>query len=521
MRKIFYFIFLCTSSLAAQNLPPVISNVEINLIPDGPQKFLILSYDLEDAENDSIEISFRAGEQNGVLFNFDTENATGDVGPGILPGQGKQIIWDYSAYAHSAWGFRLQLVANDFQPVNLPYILSQVDSSRIYGDLVFLEGIRHRASGLAHLQETKSFIQAHFEENGLETYLQSFPYLGYTADNIIGRTAGTESEETVYILGAHFDTWVSAPGADDNASGVAGMLEAVRILSDYGFKKSIRFIGFDLEEQELNGSLKYVQNGIQQGESVLGMIDFEMIGYYTEVPNTQTMPAGFNLLFPQAYAQLTADEFRGNFITNVGGGISSGLAAAYEQAAQQYVPALKVLTLQPSILIPDLARSDHASFWSKNIPAIMLTDGANFRNPHYHTEGDTLGTLNLTFMYKTIQAAIATLAELAEIQHVGIWQDNIANIFSSSTETTACEWLVSPNPAERFLEIKWKDCQSGEVSLAFVDTNGRVLRQSTISPAGQQSHSFTFDLAGLEQGIYFLLLRGKDGISGAQKIVLH
>lgn len=517
MHKILYLLFLLNSlSLFAQNQPPVISNVQV-AISGG--NILNLTYDLEDAESDPVEITFRATEKGGLDFNFNTSNATGDVGTGILPGQGKQLTWDFSAYATAQPEFRLQLVAADFQPLDLPALLAQVDSTRLFGDLAFLEGIRHRTAGPVHLQEVKDFIKFHFEDNGLETELQAFTFGSYQAHNIIGRLIGTENEATVYILGGHFDSVSNSPGADDNASAVAGMLEAMRILSNYGFRKSIRFIGFDLEEVQLNGSMKYVETGIKPGETVAGMIDFEMIGYYTEVPNTQTTPTGFNLLFPDAWAKLTADQFRGNFITNVGGGFSSALATAYENAATQYVPDLKVITLQPSFFVPDLSRSDHASFWLKGIPAIMLTDGAEFRNSNYHTPNDTLGSLNFTFMHNVVQAAIATLADLAEIQHVGTWWAD-TEFFTPTSEATGCEWLVSPNPSGRFLKISWANCQTDDLAFELMDLTGRLVQQAKIAHT-VADNSFTFDLSQMERGIYFLRMNRPDGSFSTQKIVLQ
>ncbi len=509
-------VLFCSGLLLAQNQPPVISNVQVSISQDN---ILQLIYDLEDAENDPVEVSFRATKKNGWSFDFNTSNATGDIGAGILPGAGKQITWDCSDYAAAASDFRLQLVAADNQPFDLSAILAEVDSSRLYGDLTFLEGTRHRTADPAHLQATKDFIHQHFEARNLDIITQEYTFGNYQASNITGRIIGTENESAIYILGSHFDCVKEGPGADDNASGVAGMLEAMRILSKYGFKKSIRFIGFDLEEEQLNGSMKYTQSGLHPEETVAGMLDFEMIGYYTEVPNTQAMPTGFNLLFPEANSKLEADQFRGNFITNVGGGFSSELAEAFENAAAQHVPGLKVITLQPSFFVPDLSRSDHASFWLKNIPAIMLTDGAEFRNHNYHTANDTLGSLNFTFMHNVVQAAIATLADLAELQHVGTWWRD-TDFISATEEATGCEWSVSPNPAHQFLQINWNDCFSDGVQAELTDLTGRVRLSAKTSLTGADQ-ALVLDLSEVGKGLYFLRIMEKDGRQSVRKVFVY
>ena len=95
-----------------------------------------------------------------------------------------------------------------------------------------------------------------------------------------------------------------APGADDNGTAIAGMLEAMRILSGFSFRNSLRFIGFDLEEPGLKGSIRYVSSSIPDYEEIGGVLNMEMIGYTCEEPNCQTVPFGFNLLFPEAYDSL-------------------------------------------------------------------------------------------------------------------------------------------------------------------------------------------------------------------------
>jgi hypothetical protein len=498
------YLVMC-NVIFAQNQQPVLSNVQLQL--SGNNTFLI-NYDLADVESDPVSVSLRAGTFGATALDYDTDNATGDVGSAILPGTGKQISWDFSAYAASAMNdFRIMLVADDGQPIDIQSLVDLVDSTRLIDDLTFIEGVRHRAAGSVHLQETKDFIFLQFLNQGLEAYLQPFAYGGYDAHNIIGRHPATGTSGDTYILGGHFDTVSDSPGADDNGSAVAGMLEAMRILSKYPTKKAIKFIGFDLEEANLIGSSRYVSNGIPNGEVIAGMVDFEMIGYYSESPNSQTFPPGFNLLFPDAYNAVASQEFKGNFITNVGRvGNSSSLMQAYQNAAATYVPALRSIAVEsPSVWPPDLGRSDHAPFWVANRPAIMLTDGANFRNPHYHTPGDMVGTLNFTFMANAVKATVALLAQLAEVQHADVWWKD-TDFFTKTKEEQNCNLKISPNPVQDLLLFDWSDCPYSVNQLTLLDSMGRTVM--TVDTIGSQHQ---LNLGQIASGIYFLKIKSGQG----------
>ena len=516
---LFFLCFLLITCAIGQNQLPVISNVEVSL---GTGNVMTILFDLEDAENDPLEITFRATEKGGQVFDFETSNATGDVGDGIMPGSGKSIEWDYSAHATGMADFRLMLIAADGQPVDIQALVEEVDSTRLMTDLDVLEGVRHRTTGSALLEDTKEFIQFQFMENGLETYQQEFFYSGYQAANIIGRKAGTESESALYILDGHFDTVNNSPGADDNGSAVAGVLEALRVLAPYGFKKSIKFIGFDLEEEGLVGSIRYVQDGILPNETIEGVLNLEMIGYYSESPNSQEVPLGFEMLYPDVYDALVADEFRGNFVNSVGDFGSAALLTAFNDAAATYVPDLKVLPLEAPIgwqvIVPDLGRSDHAPFWLAEHPALMLTDGANFRNDNYHSPNDKIETLNFTFMHNVTKAAVATLAELAEIQHATTWWVD-TEFVTPTSEVKNCAFTISPNPVHDFLQISWPTCQTGQLNIKLMDIHGKVVRQY-LNRNGSSIQQQMVDVRELERGIYFLKIQGRKG-EKVERVIVH
>ncbi len=383
--------------LSAQNQRPLLSNVTAS--PDWSAHTLTLHYDLSDAESDAVEISVAISNTGGDTYSLSVP-ISGDVNFPVMPGANKTIICDLTTLASVAGPFTVRIVADDRQPFDLQALVNTVDSNRLRNDLTFVQGIRHRTTGVAHLAEVQDSLRQTFANAGFFAGEQTFNYAGYTGRNLFGTLRGTVAGDQVVIVDAHYDSVPNGPGADDNGSGTVAVMEIARLLGKYPSKKTLRCIGFDLEEAGLIGSLRYVQTGIPAGENVLGVFNFEMIGYYTTQPNTQQVPVGFNQLFPAAYSEISANQFRGDFLINVGNSESGALGTTFANAATQYVPGLKVISIYPpgnSELAPDLRRSDHARFWDANIQALMLTDGANFRNTDYHTPQDTLGKLDFNF----------------------------------------------------------------------------------------------------------------------------
>ena len=499
----------------AQNQTPEITNLAASAnLAEG---ILTIQYDLVDIEDDLVEVFLEVSDNDGNTFLIDTENATGDIGFPVTPGTGKEISWIYVGRIDSPGDYVVKLVADDRFQIDIQELVDQVDSNRLRTDLEYLCGIRHRTAGLAHLQEVQDTLEQLFLENQLQTNRQGFPFGAYQGQNIIGRLQGTVAEDTVYIVDAHYDTVNNSPGADDNASGLAGVMEAVRILSNYNFKKSIKFIGFDLEEDGLVGSNWYVNlAGPPDYETNVGAYNFEMIGYFDTTANSQTLPPGFELLFPAANQALIEDQFRGNFITNVGISSFADFAATFDNAAATYVPGLKVLTLvAPDALVPpDLARSDHARFWEAGLPAIMLTDGANFRNINYHTPEDEFNSLNYTFMSQVIQATIAAVAESAEIQHSSTAETTVS-ITTSVSNTLDCNLRLISNTGEETLQIQLEHCTQKPELVQLFSVNGQLLRQYNVV----QEERISLSTIGLPDGLYLLKLIGEKG-QLVRKVVL-
>jgi len=454
MTSLLLILLVCSAGITfAQNQAPQITNYNLSVAGS----VLTIQYDLFDLENDEVFISFHVKNNEEITYSINTSNATGDLN-WITPGTGKSIEWDFSDELPYSGDYTIKLVAEDTIEIDIQSIVNQVDSNNLKSDLEFIEGIRHRNTGPVHLQETRDFIEQRFTDYGLNVAIQDFDFGTYTGKNYIGTKTGTTDDEYIYICDAHYDSQTNTPGADDNGSGVVGFLEAARILSNYNFKKTIKFIGFDLEEAYLIGSTAYVEENISQEEQIAGVLNFEMIGYFSEEPNTQSLPAGFNLLFPVQYAEIENNSFRGDFIGNFGVVNQNDWEMAYDNAAETYVPELKVITfIAPEnweTVAPDLGRSDHGPFWQAGHPAVMLTGTAEFRNPNYHLPGDTIGTLNFAFMSNVVKAAVATLAEEAEIHNSSFVEESINITLTSISENRSLKNLQAfPNPTNGILNI--------------------------------------------------------------------
>src|SRR6476661_3902798 len=171
------------------------------------------------------------------------------------------------------------------------------------------------------------------------------------------------------VIGAHYDTVPGSPGADDNATGVAVLLELARDIASAPLKYPVQLVAFDMEEYGCLGSSHHAAKYKQQQESIRLMISLEMLGYCNHNPNSQSYPAGLKYFYPNS----------GNFR-------KSGQRCEWLPVPNR------------GLIVPDTRRSDHVPFWDNGYPAIMVTDTANMRNPHYHRGSDRIETLDLDFL---------------------------------------------------------------------------------------------------------------------------
>jgi Peptidase family M28 len=243
------------------------------------------------------------------------------------------------------------------------------------------------------------------------------PYRGLAGVNLVARRPASPVGPAI-VVGAHLDTVRNSPGADDNASGVAVVLEVARLLATLPEPPAVVLAVFDLEELGLVGASAVARKLAGEG-AVAGMIGLESVGYFSSEPGSQRLPAGARLAFPGPASAIAAADGRGDF-TLVVHRRSSGAAAATWEAAAAYAGHRAILLRDPrrdgvagtlsTVLTPQtvhLSRSDHAAFWRRGVPAMMLTDTASFRNPAYHRAGDLPETLDYR---RLAEVAVATAA---------------------------------------------------------------------------------------------------------------
>ena len=518
----------CFSQIFAQNQVPQLKNLTASI--DAGTKKYTLHFDVSDAENDSLRLVLGLSSDGGQQFDLSNLPMTGDVGFPIFSKNGAKIEVDLSSLPDPLpTNLTARLSAIDGQPIDFQSLVNEVDSIRLRDGLDFIEGKRHRTSSAAHLQEVRDSLKNFLGGQCFAVRDQPFTaFNNYTAHNIAGRHAGFLAPKKTVIVDAHYDTVSNSPGADDNGSGVVGTVEIARILGRFPMENTLQFSFFDLEESGLLGSAAYNanSNGVEPGEEILGAFNYEMIGFYSDVANSQTVPTGFNLIFPGPYSQLQANNFKGNFITNISNDISAGIETAFTAAATSYVPDLKVVTVHipgnwQNAIYADLLRSDHVSFWQKNRPSIQLTDGANFRNMCYHTACDSAEMkLNFTFMANVVKATLAASAKMAGIKH-GSWKAidcPFPTPVGVKNAPESCTWLVYPNPASREIFLKTSDCPAKNISVEILDNTGKTVRKALFAaPFNNLEH---ISLVDLPAGNYFAKMNDGQNIH-TEKIVIH
>ena len=261
------------------------------------------------------------------------------------------------------------------------------------------------------IRQAEQYIRTFLEKQEIPFELQGYDYEGNRYNNIVVTLeGGTRREETI-VIGAHYDTTFGTPGADDNASAVAVLLELCRALKDYRPERTLRLIFFVLEEPPAfmtpaMGSYVYATQARDRGENVVGMISLEMVGYFNDAEGSQAFPVpGMHWLFPD----------RGNFVGVVGNVASRDLtlAVAESMKAGSELPIEHLVALP---FVPGIGLSDHGSFWKMGFRAVMVTDTAFYRNPNYHGKNDTIGTLRFDKMSQLVRGLVHVVEYLTKVK---------------------------------------------------------------------------------------------------------
>lgn len=247
------------------------------------------------------------------------------------------------------------------------------------------------------LAPVAEYIETQFAPYTSNLSDQAYAVEGATVRNVMARFGGETGARIV--VGAHYDTAGPYPGADDNASGVAGLLELARLLDGTELPCPVELVGYPLEEPPYfytsrMGSAVHARALQQQGVGVRAMFALEMIGYFTDEPNSQSFP----LFFLRPFYPST-----GNFIAVVGkwGWGQVDLVRTVQEGMQGATP-LPVHSINAPRIVPGIAFSDHLNYWYAGYDAVMITDTAFYRNPHYHAPSDTPDTLDYRRMAQVV-----------------------------------------------------------------------------------------------------------------------
>ena len=258
------------------------------------------------------------------------------------------------------------------------------------------------------LQQAARYIATTLQGLGLPVREEGYRVQGKDAYNIEVELKGTAHPEEVVVIGAHYDSVFGSPGANDNGSGVAALLELVRLLKESRPARTVRFVAFVNEEPPWfqtgqMGSMVYVRRAKQRKEKIVAMLSLETIGCYSDLPKSQHYPAPFSLFYPDT----------GNFIAFVADFGSRSLLHRAIGTFRKTTPFPSEGLAAPRG-IQGVGWSDHWSFWQEGYPALMITDTALFRYPHYHEPEDTPEKLDYERMARVVEGVKQVVAELAE-----------------------------------------------------------------------------------------------------------
>lgn len=258
------------------------------------------------------------------------------------------------------------------------------------------------------IKKTEMYITNYFKNIGLQVQQQQYKYDNYDIANIIAGSQENLLSSKYYVIGAHYDSVPETYGADDNASGIAVLLELARYTTQKKISLPIRFVAFTAEEPPTfgtrhQGSKVFVKSVKEKKDEILGAIILEMVGYTS---NEQTYPMVLKLMgYPS----------KGNFIGIVGNRKSKKFGQSIFQSFKKnaQLPVETLFVPFNGWILTDTRLSDHSPFWDAGLPAVMITDTAFFRNPNYHTPQDTFDTLDYLFMAELVKSLLVTLKELS------------------------------------------------------------------------------------------------------------
>jgi Zn-dependent M28 family amino/carboxypeptidase len=253
----------------------------------------------------------------------------------------------------------------------------------------------------AGLQEAEAFITATFRESGYDVRRQAYDVAGRLCANLEAERPGRSAHDSVIVIGAHYDSVPGSPGANDNASVVAALQQPAR---------TIRFVAFVNEEPpyfqtDRMGSWRYAGRSRQRGDRIAWMMSLETLGYYSDAPQSQQYPFPLNLLYPST----------GNFVAFVTNRDHARLLADLVGSFRRHARVPSEGAAVPAVL-PGVGWSDHWSFWEQGYPAVMVTDTALYRDPHYHSADDRPEHIDYARLALVVDGLARVIAEQAGLE---------------------------------------------------------------------------------------------------------
>jgi hypothetical protein len=350
-----------------------------------------------------------------------------------------------------------QEAVRDSRAVNptISEMVGKVNKTRIESHMQTLQNFVTRDASTNGCKKAGDFIFNTLTGYGLDVDEDSFNFEGYSSRNIIGYLPGKTTPSSMVIIGAHYDSYAepdstqSAPGADDNASGTAAVLEAAKIMAGYSFKYSVKFILFSAEEWGLYGSDHYAKEAEKRGEVIIGVINLDMVSYADALPEDLDVIVNTN---------------------------SKWMGTILETAAQNY-SGIDVLTTKDNYY----DYSDHYSFWDYGFAAVLCIEDYEDTNPYYHTTKDKLNTVNLNFATEVVKTCLAAAAVMAEP-------------YETVNPTIT---VTSPNGGETLsvgtsFPITWTTTGTvGNVKIAYTTTGSTGWTTVTSSTSNDGSYNWT------------------------------
>ena len=258
-----------------------------------------------------------------------------------------------------------------------------------------------------NLDRCAGYIRAHFEKAGADTSIQEFTVLGKKYQNVIG-FFGDETGERI-IIGAHYDARINTPGADDNASGISGLIEIAYLIGKEKLDAGVELVAYTLEEPpffgtEDMGSAHHARLLHDRKVRVKCMIALEMIGYFSNLSGSQSYPMpALKIFYPN----------KGNFIA-IAGRLDQRKIVKKIKGLMKGAADLPVYSVNAPLMVPGIDFSDHRNYWQYGYDAVMITDTAFYRNIEYHEPGDTAERLNYELMGNAVIQIFEAIKGLAK-----------------------------------------------------------------------------------------------------------